>query len=310
MKTMLPDGVFPTMVTPFTEQGEIDYISVERLVEWYIERGVDGLFAVCQSSEMFFLSLDEKVQLAQFIKEKAAGRISIIASGHTSDSFEDQVMELNAMCQIGIDALVLITNRFAASDESDDLFLVRLEQLLKHIPEEMPLGFYECPHPYKRLLSPKVLEWCAQTGRFAFLKDTSCDLENMANKLAVAGNRFKIYNANSATLLESLKLGVSGYSGVMANFHAELYVWLTKYFLASPQRAEQLSDILSMGSLIEKQIYPRNAKYFLVQEQIINSDFCRNGSPALSATNCLEIKQLNRYFKGICAEYVESVQKA
>ena len=54
-------GVWPVMLTPFTDHNEVDYPALERLTEWYIENGVSGLFAVCQSSEMFFLSLEERV---------------------------------------------------------------------------------------------------------------------------------------------------------------------------------------------------------------------------------------------------------
>ena len=47
-----PGGVWPVMLTPFTEENQVDYPALKELVEWYIENGVDGLFAVCQSSEM------------------------------------------------------------------------------------------------------------------------------------------------------------------------------------------------------------------------------------------------------------------
>lgn len=60
------------MLTPFRD-GAVDYPALEALVEWYIAHGVSGLFAVCQSSEMFFLSLEERVGIARFVNEKAAG---------------------------------------------------------------------------------------------------------------------------------------------------------------------------------------------------------------------------------------------
>lgn len=47
----LPDGVFPVMLTPFREN-KVDYDSLKRLVEWYIQSGAAGLFAACQSSEI------------------------------------------------------------------------------------------------------------------------------------------------------------------------------------------------------------------------------------------------------------------
>jgi 4-hydroxy-tetrahydrodipicolinate synthase len=68
------------MITPFTANGQIDYPGLGRLVEWYIDHGSDALFAVCQSSEMQFLNLEERVELAAFVKKSAAGRVPVIAS--------------------------------------------------------------------------------------------------------------------------------------------------------------------------------------------------------------------------------------
>ncbi len=83
-------GVWPVMLTPFTEEGQVDYPALERLIEWYIDNGVSGLFAVCQSSEMFFLSLEERIKIAGFVKEKAAGRVPVIA-GSGSNCTESEL---------------------------------------------------------------------------------------------------------------------------------------------------------------------------------------------------------------------------
>ncbi|MEF2246034.1 dihydrodipicolinate synthase family protein [Paenibacillus sp. IITD108] len=295
----LPNGVWPTMITPFTENNEIDYASLGKLIDWYIERGVDGLFAVCQSSEMFKLSLEERVALAAFTVERSAGRVPVIASGHISDAMEDQIYELQAISKTGIAALVLITNRLASEDESDEVLKNRLEELLQHLPKELPLGFYECPAPYKRLMTPELLRWCADTGRFQFLKDTSCDVEEIRAKVeAVSGTGLKLYNANSATLLETLKLGAAGYSGVMANFHPELYVWLVKNFQQFPAEAQLLSDQLSLASFIERQVYPVNAKYHMMLEQVSSNYLSRTRDASqFHATNRLEVEQLHRLAK-------------
>jgi 4-hydroxy-tetrahydrodipicolinate synthase len=306
MKKQIPAGVWPTMITPFTASNEIDYGALEHLIDWYISHGVDGLFAVCQSSEMFFLSQEERVKLAAFVKQKAAGRVPVIASGHISDSYEDQVEELKALADTGIDALVLISNRIALEGESDDVWKLNLEKLLKEIPEDMPLGFYECPFPYKRIISPEALKWCAETGRFLFLKDTSCDAQNIKMKLeAVQGTGLNIYNANTATLLETLKLGVTGYSGVMANFHPELYVWLLNNLAKKPKEAEDLITFLSMASLIEKQLYPVNAKYYLMLEGVLTNYHCRSKNHLeFTATNRLEVEQLHHLTQSIAKQYL------
>lgn len=266
MKKEFPDGVWPVMLTPFTDDNRIDFKALGELVDWYIDSGVQGLFADCQSSEMFFLTLEERMEIARFVKEKAGGRVPVIASGHVSDELGKQEEELNAVAGTGVDALILITNRLAGQDESDEIWFDNLKKLLAVLPEDIPLGFYECPYPYKRLVPPELLRWCADTGRFYFLKDTSCDLENMKAKMkAVAGTRLKLYNANTSTLLESLKEGAAGYSGVMANFHPQLYVWICEHFREGA--AQELSDELTMMSFIEKQCYPTNAKYYLKEIQ-------------------------------------------
>ena len=296
MKDKFPNGVYPVMLTPFTDDNQVDYEALGKLVDWYIEKGVAGLFAVCQSSEMFFLSLEERVKIAEFVKNHAAGRVPVVASGHISDELSDQAEELKAIAGTGVDAVILLTNRLAREEESDEIWAENLKKLLELIPKDIPLGFYECPYPYKRIISPTLLKWCADTGRFYFIKDTSCDIENMKAKLQVIrGTDLKLFNANTSTLLETLDLGASGFSGVMANFHPELYVKLCRIYREQPQEARVLGDFLTIASLIERQVYPVNAKYF--QKSIGNfaSIQTRSKDPALfNATCVLETEQLMR----------------
>ena len=289
-------GVYPVMLTPFTEDDQVDYESLGRLVDWYIEKGVDGLFADCQSSEMFFLSLEERLKIAEFVVKAAAGRVPVVASGHVSEAVEDQITELQKMAETGIDALILITNRLAKKEEDDDVWMNNLRKVMDALPEELPLGFYECPYPYKRVISPELLEWCANTGRFYFIKDTSCDIHNMEAKLAkIKGSNLKLFNANSSTLLETLKLGGSGFSGVMANFHADLYVWLCENYEKEPEKARTVADFLTIASMIERQVYPVNAKFY--QKSIGNfASIHTRTKPAelLNETARLEVDQLTR----------------
>ena len=113
-------------------------------------------------------------------------------------------------------------------------------------------------------MTPELLNWCAQTGCFYFLKDTCCDLKQIKLKCdAVRGTQLKIFNANSATLLQSLEYGVVGFSGVMANYHPQLYRALLDSWKTEPAFALELSDYLGVASLIEMQYYPVSAKYYL-----------------------------------------------
>lgn len=264
MSFRLPDGVWPTMITPFREDGTLDLEAIKPLVDWYLSGGVAGLFAVCQSSEMFFLQPWEREALAREVVKAVAGRCPIIASGHVADDPEQQREEILAMADTGVDAVVLVSNRMATGDEPESAWRNRTEQLLSKVPADIPLGMYECPYPYRRLISLDSLRWMAETGRFYFLKDTSCLLDILQSRAsALAGTPLALYNANSATLLESLRWGYAGFSGVMANFHPELYVRLQREYASDSPAVRRLQDFLGFASIAECQYYPVNAKYHL-----------------------------------------------
>ncbi len=300
---LFPGGVWPVMLAPFTPEGRIDYNALGELVEWYLDNGASGLFAVCQSTEMFYLSLQERVEYARFVKEKAAGRVPVIASGHVSDAFEDQVEEIKAIAATGVDATILITNRLAKQDEGDDVWMAALDRLLAALPEEIKLGFYECPYPYKRLLSKEMIRKCALTGRFYFLKDTCCDITQIREKLeACQGTNMKLYNANTATLWESLLCGAKGYSGVMANMQCGLYAKLCAH--PSGEGMRDLSDALTICALIERQVYPVNAKYYLQLEGLPIQTLSRTKDAALlDDTARKEVMMLRRVTKRLAEKY-------
>ncbi len=265
-------GVYPTMITPYRKNGEVDDTAVEALTEWYWKRGCDGIFADCQSSEIQFLTLDERVNILHTVMQKVYAlaaqdpsrpRMTVVASGHVSDGFEDQVRELNAIAAEKPDALILISNRMDIANTSDEAWIADTERLIAELPAEMPLGIYECPKPYKRLLTEKMLRWCAENGRFYFVKDTCCDAELIRARLEICkGSHLKLFNANAQTLLETVRAGVYGYCGVMANFHPDLYTRLLKGDINSSD-ASLLQDFLGLAATIEGQTYPCCAKYYL-----------------------------------------------
>lgn len=295
-------GLWPVMLTPFTRDGEIDYASLERLIAWYEGHGAAGLFAACQSSEIFCLSLKERRALVAFVKAHA--HVPVIASGHVSDTMQDQIEELTAMRSAGADALILITNRLCSPGQAEASLIPRMQAMLAQLPKDVPLGFYECPHPYKRLLTLEELEWCAASGRFAFMKDTCCDIEVLRQRIrALQGSGLQLFNANTATLLDSLHAGAAGFSGVMMNFHMGLYDWLWRNWRTQPGTARQVQDFLTVFAQIERQYYPVNAKYHLSAIEGVLDTYVTRTRPAegLSGVFRDEVMQMHR-----AAQYVRT----
>ena len=256
-------GIFPVVITPFKDDDRIDFDGYGRLLDWYLENGAHGLFAVCQSSEMQALSLDERVALARFTMDHVKGRIPVVASGHISDSRDDQLAELTAMAETGVDAVVLVTNRLAGKDDPEGTLLSSAKALIDALPADTRFGLYECPAPYRRLLSDDELRWFAESGRFAFLKDVSCDLEVVKRRLAIVeGTPLAINNANAAIAYAAMKAGGEGFSGVMNNFHPDLYHWLYAHGAAHPSLAAEVDEFLVLSAMSEAMGYPKLAKRF------------------------------------------------
>ena len=277
--------IFTTMITPYTASGNVDYDTALKYVDWYFENGLTGIFAVCQSSEIFYLSLEERVELNKRIYahakklERVHGRpFTVVSSGHIGETIEEQIRELNAIWKSGTDALILITNRLDINNEGDDVWIANCQKLIDALPDDVKLGLYECPYPYKRLVTPKILDFCIKTGKFYYIKDTCCDASVMAERCKLLkGSRLKLLNANCQTLLESMKNGADGYCGIMCNYHPRLYAWLADNYESNAQNAELVQSVIGSLGFTEVGLpYPLTAKYHMNLCGIPTENIARN----------------------------------
>ena len=287
---MLPHGSIPTMITPFTDEGKIDYVAVDKLVEWYLQSGCVGIFTPCLSSEMFELSPSERLELAAHVKKAVGKRGVVVSTGTYGGPIEDQaafVVRMGKCC----DAVVVNTATLAPAEADDATWQAAASKLLQ-MTGSVPLGLYECPVPFKRLLSPALIKWCADSGRFFFHKDTCCNMPEIEAKLDAVGaaaagadgakNPFRFYNANVETLLPSVLAGAHGFSGISANFYPHLHTWLisaarqaasqnggggppsaSKKRKLRDEHMQKVQDFLSLAEATVCVGYPASAKAYL-----------------------------------------------
>lgn len=252
------------MLIPFTDTLAVDWAALDRLTDWYIDAGVSGLFPVSLSSEMYDLTPDERLAIVDRVRHRVDGRVPVVAAGTFGATPIEQAAFVRRTHDAGADAVVVVVPQMAAPDEDDTLWQQHVETLLDQTGD-IPLGLYECPQPYKRLLSHELTAWTASTGRFLFLKDTSMDLGQMSAKVSAAqGSPLRLYNAHAPTLLDSLRAGFAGYCGIAASFSPRLTVKLCDSG-TNADDAAQIQDSLNMIHYALRQNYPVNAKTFLSQ---------------------------------------------
>ncbi|MDT3358855.1 MAG: dihydrodipicolinate synthase family protein, partial [Spirochaetota bacterium] len=203
--------------------------------------------------------------------------------------------ELGAMSQTGVDAVVLVSNRLAKADEDSAVFNANAQDIFDQL-SDVTFGLYECPYPYLRLLTDEFLAWAAKEDKLVFLKDVSCSLEIEKRRVElVKGTKLALFNANTATLLDSWIAGYQGYNGVMANFHIDIYKWMYEHFRTEPVLARKVMDFLTVSGVSEARAYPVNAKYHFDLTGIPMSLVTRSKPVSLLNENArLEIQSLIR----------------
>ncbi len=304
MKTASGDfkkaGVWPVMLTPFTDQGEIDLHGLQSLVEFYIENGVQGLFATCLSSEINDLSPADVFLLCKKTIEYADGRVPVAAGVPQSRDLEQIAYYSNQIADTGAVSSVITTCQIAEEQDSDDVWKQRMEQLLD-ATGSISLGTYECPAPFKRVLSPNLFQWVAQTGRVNFHKDTCCDIEQIRKKIHRAkGSRLNFFNANFETLLDSLRAGGNGFSGVDANFYPELCAWLCEnHVTASAEQVRRVEEFINRGLDLYQDTYPRSAKRFLQMREVNMGTVCRREVAPIAEKDQQMLTELYRGYQAL-----------
>ena len=261
----LPRGFIPVMLTPFHESGAVDYATLTQLTELYIEAGAAGLFANCLSSEMYELTPDERLKVTKCVVDQTAGRVPVVATGTFGGPIAEQAEFVNRIYETGIQAVIVITSLIADEDESDAVFLERMHQLIE-LTGNVPLGCYECPVPYKRLISVDILNDLLPTGRLIYHKDTCLDDAEVARRIAAGdGYQFGLYDAYMVNAVSSLRAGAAGLSCIQGNEFPELVVWLYNNY-DNEARQEDLSRVqqffVDCMDLVHT-AYPTIAKYSL-----------------------------------------------
>lgn len=100
-------GVIPAFYACYDKEGKVDLNAVRRLVDYYVEKGVKGLYVNGSSGECIYLSVEERKQILEAVMERAAGKLTIInhvACNNTSDSME--LARHSESC--GVDAIASI----------------------------------------------------------------------------------------------------------------------------------------------------------------------------------------------------------
>lgn len=203
-EALLSGGISSLLLTPFRENGEIDWKTCEAYYEWHSRFASHSWFSVCGTSEMKWLHGHERLRLARLAVSKAGNR-PVLATANLSPETDRHPEEMKRMADTGVSGLVLVP------PESLEGHPRRLTGYYLQMMDQSPLPviLYEWPQVRHHLCALEVLENVSRHPSFAGLKETSHKATEALAKIAWMG-RGCLYQAVMGLVSECLANGGRG----------------------------------------------------------------------------------------------------
>lgn len=240
-------GVIPPVVTPFTAEGEIDFASLDRVVERLISAGMHGLFVLGSSAEVAYLTDEQRVEIVEHIVAKSAGRVPVIAGAIDTTSAR-VIAQAKRIVEAGAQAIVATCPFYAINDTTE--IADHFRRIAAAI--DVPLFAYDVPVRLNGAkLSHEMLVELGKEGVLAGVKDSSGN--DVAFRRLVALNRaegspLKLLTGHECVVDGMLLLGADGMVPGYANVDPVRYVKLWEAAQAGDwAQAARLQDEICAG---------------------------------------------------------------
>ena len=251
MERTIFKGLGVALVTPFMENGAIDFAAVAKIVDNLIAGGVDYILVLGTTGETPTLSTDERKALIRFVRDRVAGRVKLMV-GVGGNCTHDVVKTLRTWDLRGYDA-VLSVNPYYNKPNQEGLY-----QHFKAIAEASPLPvmLYNIPGRTGVNMAPETIARLAtDCDNIIGVKEASGNLEQMEQIKAITPSEFLLISGDDGLTVEVVKRGGVGVISVLANaYPAETKEVVSLALDGNTEEAEQklkaLDEIIS--SLFEE----------------------------------------------------------
>jgi 4-hydroxy-tetrahydrodipicolinate synthase len=210
-------GSIVALVTPMTEDGAVDEVSLKKLIEFHIEQGTDALVAVGTTGESATLDEDEHCQVIKLTVDTVAGRIPVIA-GTGANCTREAIALTQRAKQAGADACLLVTPYYNKPTQ-EGLFL-HYQAIAEAV--DIPQILYNVPGRTACDMLPETVGRLAKIKNIVGVKEATGKLERVKQIRDLVGDDFAIYTGDDATSREFCLLGGNGSITVSGNVAPKL----------------------------------------------------------------------------------------
>ena len=206
-------GAGVAIVTPFKENGEVNYEKFGELIEDQIAGGTDAIIVCGTTGESSTLDHEEHLAVIKYCIEKVAGRIPVVA-GTGSNCTETAVYLSTEAEKYGADALLLVTPYYNKATQNG---------LFKHYKTiadsvKIPCILYNVPSRTGCNIAPEtVVRLCSEVENIVGVKEASGNISQIVKLMSIADGRLDLYSGNDDQIVPLLALGGIGVISVLSN---------------------------------------------------------------------------------------------
>ena len=205
-------GSIVALITPFTQDGKVNYEKLGELLDWHIANNTDAILILGTTSESPTMSHEEDLEICRFSVERVAGRVPVIASSgsNSTQTVIEKSLDLQAA---GADAVMNIAPYYNKANKKG---------MYHHFADvadaiDIPLIIYNVPGRTGCSIPADVVGELSKHERIIGIKEASGDLSYVAKIAKYANEDFAIYSGNDDVILPVLSMGGSGVISVLAN---------------------------------------------------------------------------------------------
>jgi 4-hydroxy-tetrahydrodipicolinate synthase len=265
-------GSHVALITPMFADGQVDYPSLKRLLDYQLEHGTDGLVIKRKTGEAATIPFAEQIDVLQYVLVHVQGRIQVIA-GNGSNSTAEAVEKTKVLSALPIDGFLTVTPYYNKPTQ---------QGMLAHFKAvagatEKPVLLYNVPGRTGVDLQPATVAELAKVPNITGIKEATGSLTRLKELQALVGADFALLSGDDASACDFLLQGGHGVISVTTNVAPKAMAQMIKAaragHMAAARELDQTLQPLHRDLFIESNPIP--SKWALLRLGLISSDFAR-----------------------------------
>ena len=258
------EGAGVALITPFKENGDVNYDKLAEILEDQIAGGTDSIVICGTTGESSTMTHEEHIDVIRFTCQRVAGRIPVIA-GTGSNSTAEAIHLSQEAERAGADGLLLVTPYYNKATQNG--LIAHYKAVAASV--KVPILLYHVPGRTRVTMAPStIVTLCREVPNIVGVKEASGNISGIATMMSMADGCVDLYSGNDSEIVPMLSLGGKGVISVLSN--------------VAPRQTHDICQYYFDGDV------KKSAQMQLEAIPLINALFCEvNPIPVKAAMNLM-----------------------